>query len=92
MKTWRENYDRPLCIFQTKEEYVLTGRRYNEKGAEFTVGDLEYADDNSTNLCATPNRSSTDHSIARGILSLGRGRGSRFLAHVHAISSSPSSQ
>ena len=45
MKSWREAYDRPVCIFRTKEDYTLTGRRYNAKGEEFSVKDSEYADD-----------------------------------------------
>ena len=45
MLTWRKLYDRPLCLFRTKEDFVLTGRRFSTKGSEFPVDDSEYADD-----------------------------------------------
>ena len=31
MISWRNAYDRPVCIFHTKFDDVLTGRRYNTK-------------------------------------------------------------
>ena len=45
MITWRKAYNRPLCLFHTKEDSTLTGRKYNAKGTEFSVDDSEYADD-----------------------------------------------
>ena len=45
MTTWRNIHKRPLCVFYTKMDDVLTGRRYNSKGEEFTLPDSEYADD-----------------------------------------------
>ena len=45
MITWRKAYDRPLCMFYTKDDFTLTGRKYNTKGDEFPVDDSEYADD-----------------------------------------------
>jgi hypothetical protein len=45
MITWRATHDRPLCVYHTKMDYVLTGRRYNTRGDEFAVPDTEYADD-----------------------------------------------
>ena len=45
MTTWRNIHKRPLCVFYTKNDDVLTGRRYNTKGEEFTLADSEYADD-----------------------------------------------
>ena len=46
MMTWRSHHPRPLCIFRTRMDDVLTGRRYNtKKGEEFALPDSEYADD-----------------------------------------------
>lgn len=45
MITWRVAYNRPLCIYRTKKDFVMTGRRPRTKGSEFAVGDSEYADD-----------------------------------------------
>ena len=45
MITWRIKHERPLCLFSTKEDFVLTGRRSNMKGEEFSIADSEYADD-----------------------------------------------
>ena len=47
MISWRKTYDRPVCIFNTKFDDVLTGRRYNTKRGveEFSLPDSEYADD-----------------------------------------------
>ena len=45
MITWRKIHQRPLCIFRTKNDFKLTGRRHNSKGTDFDVDDSEYADD-----------------------------------------------
>ena len=45
MIVWRKNYDGPKCIFWTKNDFVMTGRRINTKGEEFEFMDSEYADD-----------------------------------------------
>ena len=45
MITWKNIHKRPLCIFHTKMDDVLTGRRCNTKGEEFALSDSEYADD-----------------------------------------------
>lgn len=45
MITWRKRYDRPLCIYRSKNDFRMTGRRYNAKGTNFSVPDSEYADD-----------------------------------------------
>ena len=46
MITWRHLHNRPLCLFHTKMDDVLTGRRPGCKsGEEFAVHDSEYADD-----------------------------------------------
>ena len=45
MISWRTTiHQRPLCVYRTKEDFVLIGRRYNTKGSEFSVDDSEYAD------------------------------------------------
>ena len=43
--TWRAEFDRPLCMFRTNEDYVMTGRDVNAAGDDFAVPDSEYADD-----------------------------------------------
>ena len=45
MVTWRKLHERPLCLYYTKYDDILTGRRYNTKGEEFSLPDSEYADD-----------------------------------------------
>ena len=37
MITWRKMYDRPLCIFRTKKDFILTGRRSTTKGTDFSL-------------------------------------------------------
>ena len=46
MLSWREiSADCPQLIFRSKEDDMLTGRRFAAKGDEFGVNDSEYADD-----------------------------------------------
>ena len=45
MISWRKIHNRPLCMYNTKYDDVLTGRRFNTKGEEFSLPDSEYADD-----------------------------------------------
>jgi len=45
METWRKRFNRPLCLFRSKNDFVLTGRRHNMKGIDFPMDDSEYADD-----------------------------------------------
>ena len=45
METWKKEHKRPLCVFRTKEDFVMTGRRWNSKGEVIEVPDSEYADD-----------------------------------------------
>ena len=45
MISWRKLYDRPLCMFKTKNDFCLTGRNVNSSGTDFDVADSEYADD-----------------------------------------------
>ena len=45
MITWRKLHERPLCLYYTKYDDILTGRRFNTKGEEFSLPDSEYADD-----------------------------------------------
>ena len=52
MISWRSAYERPICMFRSKEDFVLTGRRPNTKGDDFGFEDSEYADD-TTVLFAT---------------------------------------
>ena len=39
MLTWRKSFDRPVCIFFTKNDFQLTGRRFNTVGSAFEVDD-----------------------------------------------------
>ena len=45
MITWRQTRNHPQCLFRTKDDFVLTGRKPNAKGEHFVFGDSEYADD-----------------------------------------------
>ena len=45
MMTWRKVNMGPVCIFKTKEDFVMTGRSYRAYGDEFPLTDSEYADD-----------------------------------------------
>ena len=45
MISWRTSFVRPLCMFRSKEDFKLTGRRPNAKGSKFPLEDSEYADD-----------------------------------------------
>ena len=36
MITWTKMYDRPLCIFRTKQGFILTGRRSTTRGFDFS--------------------------------------------------------
>ena len=45
METWKVEQKRPLCVFRTKEDFVLTGRSWNSTGEELELPDTEYADD-----------------------------------------------
>ena len=58
MITWRSSVDRPLCVFRSKEDFVMTGRRPQTKGTDFTFGDSEYADDTAVLF---PTRDDLEH-------------------------------
>jgi hypothetical protein len=45
MITWKKTYNRSLCIFRTKPDFIMTGRSFRARGEELTVADSEYADD-----------------------------------------------
>ena len=45
MLTWNQIYNRSLCIFKTKPDFVLTGRSYRARGIDFSLPDSQYADD-----------------------------------------------
>jgi len=45
IKTWRKRFSRPLCLFRSKNDFAMTGRRHNMKGIGFPMDDSEYADD-----------------------------------------------
>ena len=39
MVTWKKSYNREVCIFRTRQDWKLTGRRPNATGVEFAVED-----------------------------------------------------
>ena len=45
MITWRKIYDRRLCIFRIKKDFILTGQRSTSKEIDFSLSDSEYEDD-----------------------------------------------
>ena len=45
MLTWYQLDNRPLCIFKSKPDFVLTGRSYRARGTDFSLPDSQYADD-----------------------------------------------
>ena len=45
METWITQFRRPLCVFRTKQDFKITGRRYNVNGVKFLMDNSEYADD-----------------------------------------------
>jgi len=45
MITWRKTRNHLQCIFRTKNDHVMTGRRPKSRGDDFVFGDSEYADD-----------------------------------------------
>lgn len=58
METWKKEHKRPLCVFRTKEDFVMTGRRWNSKGEVIEVPDSEYADDTAVLFIS---RQDTEH-------------------------------
>ena len=44
MITWRQTRNHPQCIFRTKNDFLLTGRRPNT-GEDFELGGSEFTDD-----------------------------------------------
>ena len=45
MIIWRKLYDRPLCIFRTKKDFISTGRRPTTRGIDFLLSDSGDKDD-----------------------------------------------
>ena len=43
--TWRAEFERPLCLFRSNADFVMTGRKCEAIGDDFAVADSEYADD-----------------------------------------------
>ena len=43
--TWKAEFVRPLCMFRTNADFVMTGRDINADGDDFDLSDSEYADD-----------------------------------------------
>lgn len=49
LQTWRSEHDYELCVFRSRPDYKLTGRKPTDGSAadEFTFDDSEYADDST---------------------------------------------
>ena len=45
MITWRKTFSGDVCLFRSKEDFILTGRRHDAVGEEFPLTDSEFADD-----------------------------------------------
>ena len=45
MITWRATHSQPLCLFHTKPDFKMTGRKSSEQGDSVPITDSEYADD-----------------------------------------------
>ena len=54
MQTLRKIPNRPFCLYLTKENFLLIGRRFNTKGSEFPVDDLKYANDTAVLFDSEP--------------------------------------
>jgi hypothetical protein len=52
METWRSSSSYELCVFRTRDDFQMTGRRFDAKGEQFTFGDSEYADDTGLAFCS----------------------------------------
>ena len=45
MITWRAVHSRPLCVFRSNPDFILTGRSFRARGENFEIPGSEYADD-----------------------------------------------
>ena len=45
MSSWRSTYGGTLCLFRTRPDFAMTGRKPDSLGEEFALLDSEYADD-----------------------------------------------
>jgi hypothetical protein len=52
MESWRSTSSYELVAFRTREDFKMTGRRFDAKGTVLTVPDSEYADDTGLFFCS----------------------------------------
>ena len=52
MESWRAEHSYEHCTFRTRRDFQMAGRRPMATGDEFTVSDLEYADDTGMPFCS----------------------------------------
>ena len=45
MSSWRSVYEGEMCMFRTKKDFIMTGRKPATEGEDFPLLDSEYADD-----------------------------------------------
>ena len=69
METWQMDSTYELCLFRTRPDFVLSGRRPMAKGEEFTVVDSRYADDTGLAFCS---RADVDLQTPRVITHFGK--------------------
>ena len=69
MITWRATYDGSMCIFRSKPDFILTGRRAQAYGTEFALCDSEYADDTAVLF---DSRYSLEYGVPRLVIHFGR--------------------
>ena len=62
METWRSSSTHEFPTFRSRPDYQMTGRRSTARGDEFSVSDLEYADDTGLPFCS---RSDLDEQTPR---------------------------
>ena len=62
METWRSSSTHEFPTFRSRPDYQMTGRRSTARGDEFSISDLEYADDTGLPFCS---RSDLDEQTPR---------------------------
>ena len=66
MESWRAEHSYEHCTFRTRRDFQMAGRRPMATGDEFTVSDLEYADDTGMPFCSRAD--AEEHPAGRGAL------------------------
>ena len=75
IETWKASCDIPFCVFRSKDDFTMTGRKTNTNGEDFELLDSEYADDTALIFDSRRN-------IVRGSISVVR-HFDRFAMEIH---------